>query len=163
MDEDSPVSMAADERDAFLGTGGTGVLSLSTAESDPPHAIPVSYGYDPVETTFYFRLAVGSGREKGEVDGRAATFVVYGQADGGDDSGDEADAGDGGDWHSVVASGTLTDIEREAVATESLAALDRVDIPLVDIFGAPTSDVSFQFVRLVPDELTAREEGRSRT
>ncbi|WP_256296545.1 pyridoxamine 5'-phosphate oxidase family protein [Haloarchaeobius salinus] len=148
MDDNSPVTMSAEDRDAFLGTGGTGVLSLSTDESDAPHAIPVSYGYDPVESTFYFRLAVGKDREKGEVDGRAATFVVHGH-----------DGEDGeGDWQSVVARGTLTDIGRDEVATESLAALDRVDIPLVDIFGAPTSDVSFQFVRLVPDDLSARVE-----
>jgi len=151
MDDNSSVTMSAEDRDAFLGNGGIGVLSLSTGEADSPHAIPVSYGYDPVEATFYFRLAVGMNREKGELDGRAATFVVYRQ------DGDDED----GDWHSVVAKGALADIERDEVATESLAALDRVDIPLVDIFGAPTSDVSFQFLRLVPDELTAREEHRS--
>ncbi|MFD1647312.1 pyridoxamine 5'-phosphate oxidase family protein [Haloarchaeobius litoreus] len=149
MDDNSPVTMSVEDRDAFLGTGGTGVLSLSTDEADAPHAIPVSYGYDAVESTFYFRLAVGEDREKGELDGRAVTFVVYGR-----DGGDEED----GDWQSVVAKGTLADIERDDVATESLAALDRVTIPLVDIFGAPTSDVAFQFLRLVPDELSAREE-----
>ena len=151
MDDNSPVTMSAEDRDAFLGTGGTGVLSLSTNEVDAPHAIPVSYGYDPVESTFYFRLAVGKAREKGELDGRAATFVVYDKVDDGE-----------GDWQSVVAKGSLADIERDEVATESLAALDRVDIPLVDIFGAPTSDVSFQFLRLVPEELSAREEGSTR-
>jgi nitroimidazol reductase NimA-like FMN-containing flavoprotein (pyridoxamine 5'-phosphate oxidase superfamily) len=148
MDDNSPVTMSAEDRDGFLGSGGTGVLSLSTEGGTAPHAIPVSYGYDAPEETFYFRLAVGEDRAKGELGGRGATFVAYGR---------DGDATDG-DWQSVVATGTLTDIEREAVATESLAALERVDIPLVDIFGAPTSDVSFQFVRLVPDELSAREE-----
>lgn len=148
MDDNSSVTMSAEERDAFLGSGGTGVLSLSTEGGNAPHAIPVSYGYDTTVETFYFRLAVGGDRSKGELGGRAATFVAYGR------EGETAD----GDWQSVVASGTLTDIEREAVATESLAALERVDIPLVDIFGAPTGDVSFRFVRLVPDELSAREE-----
>jgi nitroimidazol reductase NimA-like FMN-containing flavoprotein (pyridoxamine 5'-phosphate oxidase superfamily) len=153
MDDNSPVTMSVEDRDAFLGTGGTGVLSLSTDEVAAPHAIPVSYGYDPVESAFYFRLAVGSDREKGDLDGRAATFVVYGQ-----DLQDED-----GDWQSVIAKGRLTDIERDEVATDSLAALDRVDIPLVDIFGAPTTDVSFQFLRLVPDELSARQENETRT
>lgn len=57
--------MNPDERDAFLGTGGTGVISFATTGDEPPHSIPVSYGYDGSEVTFYFRLAVDAEATKG--------------------------------------------------------------------------------------------------
>ena len=131
-------------RDAFLGSGGTGVVSFSTTVDDPPHSIPVSYGYDATANTFYFRLAVGPDSEKGEVDGRAVSFVTY--------------RSDEGSWKSVVARGRLESTRDEDIATETLAGLDRVRIPLVDIFGRPPGQVTFEFYRLAPDELTGRKE-----
>ncbi|WP_435346118.1 pyridoxamine 5'-phosphate oxidase family protein [Haloarchaeobius sp. HRN-SO-5] len=168
MEEDSTVAMASGDRDTFLGNGGTGVISLATAGDTPPHTIPVSYGYDPVEETFYFRLAVGEQWSKEELDGRAVTFVTYshsghgnpggrspgGQPDNVDIEQDDEDRR----WRSVVASGRLQNIEQEDIASESLAGLDRVDIPLVDMFGSPPGEITFEFLRLVPDELHAREE-----
>lgn len=142
----TPASIEMDdaERDAFLGNGGTGVVSFSTTSDDPPHSIPVSYGYDATANTFYFRLAVGSDSEKGDVAGRAASFVTY--------------RSDEGLWRSVVAKGRLESTTDERIATETLRGLDRVRIPLVDIFGRPPSQVTFEFFRLVPDELTGRKE-----
>lgn len=61
---ETSVAMGAKRRDEFLGRGGTGVLSLSTDEG-PPHAVPVSYGYESAETIFYFRLAAGKSRSSG--------------------------------------------------------------------------------------------------
>ncbi|WP_226013444.1 pyridoxamine 5'-phosphate oxidase family protein [Halomicrobium salinisoli] len=145
MPEDTPIEMDEEERDEFLGNGGTGVLSLSTPDDDPPHAVPVSYGYDQTESTFYFRLAAGE--SKGDLDGRPVVFVVHGD---GDDR-----------WRSVVARGHLEDVDNEDIATETLDGLDHVDIPLVDIFHAPTREVDFEFHRLVPDELTARIESET--
>ncbi|WP_225336320.1 pyridoxamine 5'-phosphate oxidase family protein [Halomicrobium urmianum] len=146
MPEDSPIEMDEKERDEFLGNGGTGVLSLSTSGDDSPHSVPVSYGYDRSESTFYFRLS--NGESKGDLDGRPVAFVTYG-----DD--DER-------WRSVVARGHLEDVDNEDIATESLDGLDHVDIPLIDIFHAPTREVDFEFHRLVPDELTARIESEFR-
>lgn len=147
MNRSNTTEMDEDERDEFLGTGGTGVLSFSTADDDPPRSVPVSYGYDATESTFYFRLAVGSeGTDRGVTD-RAVTFVTYGR-------GDE-------EWRSVVATGRLEDTTEETIATQTLEGLERVHIPLVDIFGRPPRDVSFAFVRLVPDELTGRKESKT--
>jgi nitroimidazol reductase NimA-like FMN-containing flavoprotein (pyridoxamine 5'-phosphate oxidase superfamily) len=142
------VAMDDDERDEFLGTGGNGVISLSTADDAPPHSVPVSYGYDPVESVFYFRLAVGPDSEKGSLDDRAASVVIHGQSDGA--------------YRSVVARGRLTRTTDEAVATEALEGLERVRIPFVDIFGRPPSEVEFGFFRLVPDRLTGRKESPTR-
>ena len=144
MSPDTPATLTDEERDALLGNGGTGVISLSTDGDTPPHSVPVSYGYDPTDSVFYFRLAVGPDSEKGDLDGRAATFVTY-------DS-------DEGRYRSVVARGDLEDIESDAIGTAALDGLDHVDIPLVDIFDDPTRVVAFEFLRLVPDELTTRAE-----
>jgi len=141
MSEDSPVEMGPEEVDEFLGSGGTGVLSLS--EDDAPHSVPVSYGYDAAERVFYFRLAVGPDSEKGEVTDRPVTFVSYRDEDG---------------WESVVARGRLTAVEEADAPSEALAGLGRVDIPFVDAFDSAIRDVDFAFVRLDPDDLTGRRE-----
>ena len=135
--------MSDDERDEFLGVGGTGVISLATADGAAPHSIPVSYGYDAAESTFYFRLATPPDSRKGDLSGRRVSFVAYGNDDG---------------WRSVVATGQLEATTEESVATETLQGLERVHIPLVDVFDDPVRDVPFEFYRLVPDELTTRTE-----
>jgi nitroimidazol reductase NimA-like FMN-containing flavoprotein (pyridoxamine 5'-phosphate oxidase superfamily) len=133
--------------ESFLGQSGTGVISLSTSSTEPPHSVPVSYGYDTQDGAFYFRIAVGPDSEKGDLAGRPASFVVH-------DTVDEQ-------WHSVVARGQLTDIEEDQ-PQEALAGLERVHIPLVDIFGQRPGTVDFEFLRLVPDELTGRTEESTR-
>jgi hypothetical protein len=142
MTDATPLTDA--ERDDFLGAGGTGVVSFTSGEDEAPHAIPVSYGYDASETTFYLRLAVG--RDSAKVDhlDRPVSLVVYEEVD--------------GVWHSVVARGRLESTDDEAIATETLAGLDRVDLPLHDVFGRPSREVSFEFYRLVPDDLTTLRE-----
>ncbi len=144
MSEKESIAMDADERDAFLGTGGTGVISFPSSGDEPPHSVPVSYGYDRSETTFYFRLAVGPDSEKGDVAGRHVTFVIYGQKD--------------ENWQSVIVKGRLEETTEASIATESLEGLQQVHIPLVDIFGEPVKDVPFEFYRLVSDEMTSRKE-----
>lgn len=136
--------MDTEERNTLLGAGGTGVISLSTPDGEPPHSIPVSYGFDADEETFYFRLAADSESAKGNLDGRAVSFVTYTKREDG--------------WQSVVATGSLEPTTDGDIATDTLAGLERVDIPYVDIFGDPIADVSFEFYRLVPAELTARKE-----
>lgn len=49
------VHMDAEERDAFLGAGGTGVVSFADG-GGPPHSVPVSYGYDAATESLFFRL-----------------------------------------------------------------------------------------------------------
>lgn len=55
MSAPDPVTMDDAERDVFLGVGGVGVLSMvhENGADDPPHSVPVSYGYDEREETFY--------------------------------------------------------------------------------------------------------------
>lgn len=144
MTDTDALEMDDDARDAFLGSGGTGVIALSEQGTEAPHAVPVSYGYDRTEHVFYFRLAVGADSEKGDLDDRAVTFVTYGQVE--------------GRWRSVVASGRLRSTTDDAVALEALEGFQSVQIPLVDVFGTPTADVPFEFYRLDPESLTTRKE-----
>ncbi len=144
MDTNDAETMTDDERDAFLGRSGTGVLSFSTPDDDPPHSIPVSYGYDPVEGILYFRLAAGD-REKAALLDRGVTFVVHGERD--------------GRWRSVVAGGRLVSTTHESVAAETIEGLERTGrIPIVDVFGEPTGQVEFGFYRLESDRITTRIE-----
>lgn len=142
MVDPDAVEMPPEKRDDFLGRSGTGVLSLSTPDGEAPHSVPVSYGYDAEEEVFYFRIAAGTDTTKGDLAGRTVTFVTHGQ--------------DGDTWKSVVATGTLTDVDEEPI--DALEGLERVHIPLVDIFGEPPGEVTFEFLRLVHDQLTARKE-----
>lgn len=144
---ETAVEMDRDSIEQFLGTGGTGVISLSTSSEDPPHAVPVSYGYDRENGDLYFRLAVGADSEKGNLDGRPVAFVTYGTDD--------------DRWQSVVARGRLRDVEGDDPA-ETLAGFQRVHIPLVDVFGRRPDAVTFEFYHLRPDELSGRTERSTR-
>ena len=144
MSNTASTEMEQEERDEQLRSGGTGVISFCTADDGPPHSVPVSYGYDAAETTFYFRLAAEADSSKREIAESNVTFVVYGQRD--------------DDWWSVIAKGQLEETTKDSIATETLQGFQNVHIPLVDIFGHPPKDVPFEFYRLVPDELTTRIE-----
>ena len=144
MDHDEPAELDDEELEAFLGNGGTGVMSFATGIETAPYSIPVSYGYDATTKTFYFRLAVDPDSEKGDPTERPTTFVTYGQRD---------DV-----WQSVVARGWLEKTDERSIATETLEGFERVQIPLVDIFGRPPRDIPFRFYRLIPEKLTSRKE-----
>jgi len=145
MDVPETVTLDGPERDPLLGAGGVGVLSFADGKDDPPHSIPVSYGYDASDETFYFRLAVDEDSAKGEIEDHPVTFVVHGTDD------------ELGYW-SVVASGHLQTLEEADVATDALDGLDSVQIPLVDVFGTSTRAVSFKFARLAPESFSARTD-----
>lgn len=144
MDDTTHVTLDEPAQDEFLGTGGTGVLSLSGDPDQPPHSVPVSYGYDQVERVFYFRIAVGPDSEKPSLTDRAVTFVTYRELDDG--------------YRSVVAQGHLEAVDDEAIATETLAGLDRVDLALFDVFERSIREVDFEFYRLDPQRQTGRVE-----
>lgn len=139
------VQLSEQERDDFLGDGGTGTLSFSTDGDRPPFSLPVSYGYDA--GSFYFRLAFPDDSGKKQVVDNPVAFVTHARTDEG--------------WRSVVATGTLedvTDVDYDSAAVQGMWA---VDIPEVDVFEDPPEDVPFRQFRLVPERLTGRKEVRS--
>lgn len=134
--------MEHSECEALLDTTATGVLSLSSPADGPPHSIPVSYGYDTVDSVLYFRLAEDPDGEKGSLDERAVSFGVHGRDD-------ETDR-----WKSVIAHGNLERTTKKGIELDTLEGLERVNIDLVDIFEVPVGDIDFGFFGLVPDRLT---------
>jgi nitroimidazol reductase NimA-like FMN-containing flavoprotein (pyridoxamine 5'-phosphate oxidase superfamily) len=137
--------MDDDEMADFLGTGGTGVISLPAGTNDPPHSVPVSYGFDDTDGHFFFRLAVGEDSAKGDLaDGGPVTFVTY------------RETGEG--WQSVVAAGDLEPVDEVDVSSGVLESLRRSEIPMIDVFDRHPREVTFRFLRLAPDELTGRTE-----
>lgn len=143
MDDQYYEEMDEERLAEFLGNGGTGVISLSTGAGEPPYSLPVSYGYDAASTNFYFRLAADGGGKAAFLDDGHASLVVYEH--------------DGEGWTSVVAAGELTEVSDVDVASGVMEELRRTHIPMYDVFEDATSETTFRFFRLAPDELTGRE------
>jgi nitroimidazol reductase NimA-like FMN-containing flavoprotein (pyridoxamine 5'-phosphate oxidase superfamily) len=144
MADISSVEMDDEALAEFLAPGGTGVLSFSTGTDEPPYAIPVSYGYDGTGGRFFFRLAFPDGSGKVDVVESPVTFVTHRQPD--------------GRWRSAIATGTLEEVTDDDYDFTTLAGTWAVELPLVEMFERPTREVTFRYFRLVPDELTGREE-----
>lgn len=148
MDDARAVRLERDELDAFLGPGGTGVLSFDTPADEPPYSLPVSYGYDAETGAFFLRLSFGPDSGKPDLeDAGAVSLVVHEETDDG--------------WRSAVAVGTLEPVEEVAVASGVLEAMRRVRIPMVDAFDTDPRTLTFRFVRLAPEDLTGRRPARS--
>ncbi|SIR76378.1 pyridoxamine 5'-phosphate oxidase family protein [Natronorubrum thiooxidans] len=138
------VQLSEQERNEFLGTGGIGVLSFATSGDEPPASFPVSYGYYDDAEDFYFRLSFPPGSTKETVIDNPVSFVTYAEGDDG--------------WRSVVAAGTLeelTELPHESVAVQGMWA---VEIPTVDVFDRPRSEITFHDFRLDPETVSGRKE-----
>jgi len=139
--------MSTEERNEFLGSGGTGVISFDTSGDGPPYTRPVSYGYDAETGKFYFRLAVGP-EDAGKMDlidaDREISFVTY----------DETDRG----WRSVIATGRLEEVTKSALDPAVADAMQRVRIPFVDVYDSHPLTLEFRFFRLTPEEVTGQRE-----
>jgi len=138
------VQLTDAERDAFLGDGGTGVLSFSTPVGEPPASIPVSYGYFADADSIYFRLSMPEESRKPDLVDKPVSFVVH----------RETDAG----CRSVVATGRLEEVTDAPYESAALQGLWAVDIPTVDVFERPPSEIPYRTFRLLPDEFTGRKE-----
>ncbi|WP_253736316.1 pyridoxamine 5'-phosphate oxidase family protein [Halohasta salina] len=138
------VQLTDEERDEFLRTGGTGVLSFATDRGEPPVSIPVSYGYFADADSIYFRLSVPEDSRKTTLVDNPISFVVH----------RETEAG----WRSIVATGRLEAVDDAPYESAALQGLWAVDIPTVDVFERPPSEIPYETYRLIPDELTGRKE-----
>ncbi|GGN21902.1 pyridoxamine 5'-phosphate oxidase family protein [Halarchaeum nitratireducens] len=135
--------LSPDETDAILGRHETGVISL--ARDDDPYAIPISYGYDPDERTFYLRLVSSPESEKRQflASAPAARLVVYEE---------EADT-----YRSVVAQGQLQEIDRDDLSVEHIEQYGEAKRPLFEIWGEEKRDLDINLYRLVAETLSGRE------
>jgi hypothetical protein len=150
MEDVRSVRMSEEERDEFLGHGGTGTISVDTPSGEPPYSRPVSYGYDPETGDFYFRFAVGpddAGKTDVVDDDVMVSFVTH----------DRTDAG----WRSVVATGRLAEITKSALDSDVADAMERVAIPFVDVYDSHPLTLEFRFFRLSPDEVAGKREAEA--
>lgn len=138
------VQLTDDERDEFLADGGTGVLSFATPRGEPPVSIPVSYGYFADADSIYFRLSVPEDSRKTALVDNPVSFVVHRET--------------GAGWRSVVATGRLEAVDDAPYESTALQGLWAVDIPTVDVFERPPSEIPFQTFRLIPDDIAGRKE-----
>ncbi|WP_318570944.1 pyridoxamine 5'-phosphate oxidase family protein [Salinigranum marinum] len=147
MEDVRSVRMSTEERNEFLGSGGTGVISFATSSDGPPYTRPISYGYDEETRNLYFRLAVGpedAGKAELVDADREISFVTY----------DETEHG----WRSVVATGRLEEITNSALDPAVEEAMQRVSIPFVDVYDSHPLTLEFRFFRLTPEEFTGQRE-----
>lgn len=143
--------MTAGELDEFLGLRETGVLSL--ARDDEPYAIPISYGYDADERTFYLRLVSTPESEKRQYlsSSPQARLVVY----------DDADSGQS--YRSAVAVGSLTEVSSDELTVDRIEQYGEAKRPLFEIWANSKRDLDIQLYTLEPTELSGRRTEIDRT
>ncbi|CQH58710.1 FMN-binding domain protein [Halobacterium hubeiense] len=134
--------MTQSDTDALLGRHETGVLSL--ARDDDPYAIPISYGYDADDRTFYLRLVSTPDSEKREFlsSNPDARLVVYEE--------------DEPTYQSVVVTGTLTEIPREEMTVEHVEQYGDAKRPLFEIWGESKPDLDIKLYELRADTISGR-------
>ncbi|MFC6987745.1 pyridoxamine 5'-phosphate oxidase family protein [Haloplanus sp. GCM10025708] len=134
--------LSREETDSILGRHETGVLSL--AREDEPYSIPISYGYDAEERRFYLRLVSTPESEKRRflASSPHTRLVVYEEDD--------------PIYRSVVTSGTLNEVPRDALTVDHIEQYGEAKRPLFEIWGESRRDLDIQLYQLEPDELSGR-------
>jgi nitroimidazol reductase NimA-like FMN-containing flavoprotein (pyridoxamine 5'-phosphate oxidase superfamily) len=142
MSLDQATHLSPAETDALLGRHETGVLSL--ASGDEPYAIPISYGYDADERTFYVRLVSTPESEKREflASSPSARVIVYEERE--------------PVYESVIARGTLVEIPREDLSVEHVEQYGDTKRPLFEIWGQSRQDLDVALYRFEPTDLSGR-------
>lgn len=138
------VQLGSEERNEFLGSGGTGVLSFATESDEPPVSVPVSYGYFADAESIYFRLSAPDSSRKHSLVSNPVSFVVHGETETG--------------WRSVIATGRLEEVTDAPHESTALQGMWAIDIPTIDIFERPPSELPYRIFRLRPEEFSGRKE-----
>ncbi|MXR52076.1 pyridoxamine 5'-phosphate oxidase family protein [Halovenus sp. WSH3] len=136
--------MSATEIDEFLSGAETGVLAL--ARDNEPYSIPISYGYDAETRAFYMRLVSTPDSDKRRFlsSEPQARLVIY----------DENEPQTR--YRSVLATGTLEQIEPDEMSVEEIEQYGEARRPLFEIWGAGKDELDIKLYRLEPEELTGR-------
>lgn len=136
--------MSTSQIDEFLSTHETGVLSL--ARGDEPYSLPISYGYDADEQTFFMRLVSTPESQKRAFldDEPDVRLVVY----------DENDTGTL--YRSVVAAGILEEIDPGEMTVDEIEQYGAARRPLFEIWGEGKEDLDIQLYKFQPTELNGR-------
>ncbi len=136
--------MGQTEINEFVGGRETGVLSM--ARDNEPHSIPISYGYEASTGTFYMRLVSTAESEKRKFLGSSpdVRLVIY---DGTDDQ---------SVYQSVVANGTLTELDPAELSVEDIEQYGEAKRPLFEIWGTGREELDINLYQLEPDSIEGR-------
>lgn len=139
---DEETLLSDEETDSFLSRHETGVLSI--ARADEPYSIPISYGYDTEKRRFYLRLVSTPESEKRKflTATSRTSLVVYEEDD--------------PVYWSVVAIGTLEEIDRDELTVEHIEQYGDSRRPLFEIWGKSVRELEVQLYQLDPRELSGR-------
>ena len=146
MGLDVQTAMDAAAVDEFLARRETGVLAL--ARDDVPYSIPISYGYDRDERTFYLRLVSTPDSEKRPflADAPPCRLVVYEE--------------DEPVYRSVVARGDLESMAPSDLNPEHIAQYGNAQRPLFEVWTEETADLDIELFVLDPEEIGGRRIDR---
>ena len=141
------VSLTTAEIEAFLGDGGTGVLSV--ARDDEPYSFPVSYGFAEDDGEFYLRLGYDDDSAKAAFvyEPCPAQLVVYEE---------NTDADGSLDIKSVVATGELVRIPKTELTPVDVERLGQARTPEFEVWERAKEDIEFTVNKLVPESVTGR-------
>lgn len=134
------------EIDDFLGRHETGVLSL--ARENEPYSIPISYGYDGTDRTFYMRLVSTPDSEKRRflASSPHARLVVY----------DEEAESSKTTYRSVIATGTFEEIPADELTVEHIKQYGAAKRPLFEIWAESKRDLNIKLYEFEPADLSGR-------
>lgn len=136
--------MGLSEIDEFVSNRETGVLTL--ARDDEPYSIPISYGYDASEGTFYLRLVSTPDSEKREflASSPETRLVIY-------DSADEESV-----YWSVVAKGLLEELDPTELTVEHIEQYGETKRPLFEIWGKGRDELDIKLYQFEPEDIQGR-------
>ena len=142
MGLDVQTAMGADAVDEFLARRETGVLAL--ARDGEPYSIPISYGYDVGERTFYLRLVSTPDSEKRSFLAEAppCRLVIHEE--------------DEPVYRSVVARGQLEAIDPSELSPDRIAQYGTAQRPLFEVWTEAKADLDIELFVLDPDEIGGR-------
>jgi nitroimidazol reductase NimA-like FMN-containing flavoprotein (pyridoxamine 5'-phosphate oxidase superfamily) len=141
MSPATEAKMGPEEIDEFIATRETGVLTL--ARENEPYSIPISYGYNATDRTFYMRLVSTPESEKRAFLSSSPTvrLVIY---DGTDDE---------SMYWSVVATGALEELDPAALSVEDIEQYGDARRPLFEVWGEGRDELDIQLYQFTPEEI----------
>jgi nitroimidazol reductase NimA-like FMN-containing flavoprotein (pyridoxamine 5'-phosphate oxidase superfamily) len=141
MSPATEAKMGPEEIDEFIATRETGVLTL--ARENEPYSIPISYGYNATDRTFYMRLVSTPESEKRAFLSSSPTvrLVIY---DGTDDE---------SMYWSVVAKGALEELDPAALSVEDIEQYGDARRPLFEVWGEGRDELDIQLYQFTPEEI----------
>ncbi|MEF8855404.1 MAG: pyridoxamine 5'-phosphate oxidase family protein [Haloarculaceae archaeon] len=142
MGLDEQTAMSEDAVDDLLARREAAVLSL--AHEGMPYSIPISYGYDVDERTFFLRLvSTPESDKRGFLDSsQTCRLVIYEEAD--------------PIYRSVVATGDLKGVDPADLLPGDIAQYGNAQRPLFEVWSESKADLDIDLFVMDPEDISGR-------